>query len=621
MRGYIKHILLAAAFLTVSLTVDNAYAADTPLVEDGQGMAPSLFRPAVDTKGHFTIDSTPVLPHLAISLGMVLDFGFHEWVAVEQNNLDPYNRTTVDKYIATRLLFDVGLFDRLVIGAQIPIIIPGGDMYDGLNAAGDPTKTGWSSKGAFGDIAFHAKMHITRANLHLIGIGAVIQYEAPSGKPRLLGGDPGGALSGKLIFDIEPASRYRMAINVGARYPIKAEEDNYLRNLNVPDQILLFKYGSTLNFGLGQSFVMWPGLMDFVLEFYGNQLVSEFGNAAYTSLEANAGFKFYMQESSYLMVGYAHGIPTGKTNSGYGYQSMEHRMFLGFAFEPSIPDRDGDGIGDADDQCPNDPEDRDGFQDSDGCPDLDNDGDGIPDLEDACPLVPEDMDGDRDEDGCPEDPADPTDDRDGDRIPDLVDKCPDDPETYNGLDDDDGCPDKGDVELTSGVIKTLKKIYFEYNSDVIKKVSFKILNKVAAAIKANPQIELVEVQGHADERGPERYNLTLTKKRAAAVKRYLVKKGLPKKMIRSVGYGEYCPLKQGHTEEAWEQNRRVEFIVLKISGHPTGVDPSCKRAKRKGITSKPVKATPKKKVKPKKKAPKKKGTPKKKAPKKKAAKK
>ena len=148
-------------------------------------------------------------------------------------------------------------------------------------------------------------------------------------------------------------------------------------------------------------------------------------------------------------------------------------------------------------------------------------------------------------------------------------------------------------------------------------MSFKILNKVTAAIKANPQIEIIEVQGHADERGPERYNLQLTRKRAAAVKRYLVKKGLPRKMIRSIGYGEYCPLKQGHTEEAWEQNRRVEFIVLKINGLPTGVDPSCKRAKRKGIVSKPVKSTPKKKVK---KAPKKK-TPKKKAPKKKAPKK
>jgi OOP family OmpA-OmpF porin len=603
MRGYLKFVLFAVVFCTLGLTVGSASAEDTPLLLKDQGMAPSLFRPAVDTKGHFTIDSTPVLPHLAISLGMVLDFGFHEWLAVEQNGLAPYNRTTVDKYIATRLLFDVGLFDRLVIGAQVPIIIPAGDMYD-INATGDPAKRGWSSKGAFGDIAFHAKMHITRANLHLIGIGAVIQYEAPSGKPELLGGDPGGAFSGKLIFDIEPARRYRMAINIGARYPIKAEEDNYLRNANVPTT-LLFKYGPTLNFGLGQSFVMWPGLMDFVLEFYGNQLASEFGSAGYTSLEANAGFKFYMQESSYLMVGYAHGIPVGDTDSGYGYQSMEHRMFLGFAFEPSIPDRDGDGIGDADDQCPNEPEDRDGFEDSDGCPDLDNDRDGIPDVEDACPLVPEDMDEDRDEDGCPEDPADPTDDRDGDRIPDLVDKCPDDPETYNGLDDEDGCPDKGDVELTSSVIKTLKKIYFEYNSDVIKKVSFKILNKVVAAIKANPQIELFEVQGHADERGPERYNLTLTRKRAAAVKRYLVKKGLSKKMIRSVGYGEYCPLKQGHSEEAWEENRRVEFIVLKIGGHPTGVDPSCKRAKRKGIVSKPVKATPKKKT-PKKKTPKKK---------------
>ena len=65
-------------------------------------------------------------------------------------------------------------------------------------------------------------------------------------------------------------------------------------------------------------------------------------------------------------------------------------------------DSDGDGIPDDEDKCPNEPEDKDGFQDDDGCPDPDNDGDGIPDAQDKCPNEPEDKDGFQDADGCPD---------------------------------------------------------------------------------------------------------------------------------------------------------------------------------------------------------------------------
>jgi outer membrane protein OmpA-like peptidoglycan-associated protein len=268
---------------------------------------------------------------------------------------------------------------------------------------------------------------------------------------------------------------------------------------------------------------------------------------------------------------------------------VEHRAFLGFAFEPSMPDRDGDGIPDADDGCPDDKEDRDGFEDSDGCPDHDNDKDGILDEADSCPLVPEDMDKDRDDDGCPEEPLDPEGDNDKDGIINAKDKCPEKPETFNGKDDEDGCPDAGDVVVTDGVIKTLKKVYFEYNSDQIKKESYEILEAVAATIKSYPQINLIEIQGHADERGNERYNLNLTTKRAAAVKRFLIKKGVEAKRLRSMGYGEYCPIRLGHEEQDWEENRRVEVKVLKINGKPTGVETGCLRATRKGVISPPVK--------------------------------
>ena len=101
------------------------------------------------------------------------------------------------------------------------------------------------------------------------------------------------------------------------------------------------------------------------------------------------------------------------------------------------PDNDNDGIVDAKDKCPLEAEDKDGFQDDDGCPDPDNDHDGIPDVDDACPNDPEDGKGKRPYDGCPS----TLEDSDGDGVPDVKDKCPDEPEDKDGFQDEDGCPD------------------------------------------------------------------------------------------------------------------------------------------------------------------------------------
>ena len=99
------------------------------------------------------------------------------------------------------------------------------------------------------------------------------------------------------------------------------------------------------------------------------------------------------------------------------------------------PDLDGDGLRGRRDRCPNKPEDRDGFEDDDGCPDPDNDGDGIIDVQDKCPLQGEDKDGFEDTDGCPDD------DNDDDKILDRVDDCPNQAEDLDGHLDLDGCPD------------------------------------------------------------------------------------------------------------------------------------------------------------------------------------
>ncbi len=220
-------------------------------------------------------------------------------------------------------------------------------------------------------------------------------------------------------------------------------------------------------------------------------------------------------------------------------------------------DGDGDGIADDADKCPTQPEDKDGFEDADGCPDLDNDKDGIPDATDKCPTDAEDKDGFKDDDGCPEP------DNDGDGILDADDKCRDVAEDRDGCQDDDGCPEEGRVCITKDKIVITEKIFFKTNKATIRARSYSLLTELAATLRDNPHIKLIEVQGHTDSRGGDGYNMKLSEARAAAVRNHLViKLGVGSHRLTSQGYGESRPIADNGTEEGRELNRRVEFHIL-----------------------------------------------------------
>jgi outer membrane protein OmpA-like peptidoglycan-associated protein len=212
-------------------------------------------------------------------------------------------------------------------------------------------------------------------------------------------------------------------------------------------------------------------------------------------------------------------------------------------------DNDRDGIKNADDQCPDEAEDFDGFEDEDGCPDTDNDGDGIPDAADRCPLEPEDRDGFEDEDGCPDT------DNDGDGIPDSDDKCPNEP----GPNTEDGCPKM--VRVVGDQIKILQKVYFATNKSTILDRSFPVLDEVAQVIVFKKGIK-VRVEGHTDNKGTEKKNEKLSQDRAESVKAYLVSKGVAEDRLVAEGKGQTVPVADNATEAGREQNRRVEFHII-----------------------------------------------------------
>jgi OOP family OmpA-OmpF porin len=220
--------------------------------------------------------------------------------------------------------------------------------------------------------------------------------------------------------------------------------------------------------------------------------------------------------------------------------------------EKPPPDTDGDGVDDARDQCVLEPEDKDGYLDDDGCPDLDNDADGIPDENDQCKNEPEDIDGYQDTDGCP----DP--DNDGDGIPDTEDFCPNTPGIASG--DKPGCPKRTLVVVTDKEIRINQQIQFEFNKSVVKPgISDRILDDIVGVLNDNPRISL-EVQGHTDNVGADSYNVQLSQSRAEAVRAYLVAHGVAPLRLSAKGYGSRQPLVPNSDEANRALNRRVQFI-------------------------------------------------------------
>jgi outer membrane protein OmpA-like peptidoglycan-associated protein len=182
-------------------------------------------------------------------------------------------------------------------------------------------------------------------------------------------------------------------------------------------------------------------------------------------------------------------------------------------------------------------------------PSGDSDADGIQDAMDSCPDASEDRDGLDDEDGCP----DPDNDRD--RISDRDDKCPNEPETYNGFDDEDGCPDRGRVVVTDTSIEVLDLIYFTKSTATIDRKSYPILDAIVATLRGNPSIKKIEVGGHASDDEPDAWSLS--SRRAAAVRQYLIDKGIEPRRLAIVPYGATRPLDRNGTDK----NRRADFLI------------------------------------------------------------
>jgi OOP family OmpA-OmpF porin len=636
--------------LAVLAATSAAHAQPIPSA-NGAGFDTHLFRPALDSKGFFHTNGTDILGKNDMSFGLVIDYGRGLLRVRDQGQGTDY---LVTHSFQGTFSFNYGIANLLVLGVTLPVgvasgeaqtsntLVPPGPTQTGLLGGGGTGVQWGSGVHDFQNLTFaaaNAKLRLLRVERGF-GLALAAQVGVPlSDAPRNGAGDPGVFYWPQLIAEkrFGATGQFKIGANAGYRGHSVSTTAIDLKDGR-------FRDGQRVTYGLGASYRIFDSV-DVVADTYGTYLLSsDAASPIKPSNEVTGGFKIFVERNSFFLLG------AGPRYTS-GFEAADFRGFIGFIFEPSIGDRDGDGIKDDVDKCPDQPEDYDGFQDEDGCPDPDNDNDGILDKDDRCPNEPEDFDGDEDQDGCPEgndgdrdgdgipdskdkcpdepedfdgfedqdgcpdpdndkdgipdkkdacpnDPEDkdgfedqdgcPDPDNDKDGIPDIVDKCPNEPETYNGFEDEDGCPDKGLVVIDKDNIIILKKIKFKTASAEILPESNEILDAVAATINHHREFTLIEVAGHADERASDEYNLRLTQARVNSVMTALIARKVDRKTLRAKGYGEYCPEDPEHDEDAWEKNRRVEFKIVKTTEGNTNVELGCANATSKGVRPDPV---------------------------------
>jgi outer membrane protein OmpA-like peptidoglycan-associated protein len=216
-------------------------------------------------------------------------------------------------------------------------------------------------------------------------------------------------------------------------------------------------------------------------------------------------------------------------------------------------DKDGDSVPDADDACPELvglP--GEGGQKR-GCP-PDKDADGIIDADDRCPGEAGSDSPDPSRVGCPSD-------TDGDGIIDTKDHCPEE----KGREDSDpmkhGCPNV--LRIEGQQIVLIQQIHFVSGRDVVDAESEKVLDELAALLRNHPEIARVAVDGHTDNAGPEAANIALSQRRALAVMKALIGRGVDARRLEARGFGPRRPIGPNDTPEGRAKNRRVEFQIRK----------------------------------------------------------
>ncbi|HLL23698.1 MAG TPA: OmpA family protein, partial [Kofleriaceae bacterium] len=615
--------------LGVLVVLAGAAAADSTSGVDG-----ALFRSSYDANGIFALEGARLMPKRDLSLKVLGGYG-QSPVDLAVPGIGDVGDDSVLKYVATLdLTFGMTLTDRIAIG--ISAAAYRAKTADGYGQRGRYQSGGNIARPSTGLIALRPLSNIdpsappgdassylgdelagpldARGGIKLavvrgrqVSVAVIASVFLPFGEDEMLLGDRNLVFEPKLALEWrkDRIAQTRFLANIAARIRERTVLESYDSAMQTDaDAAVVLDVGSEIVAGAGgvleltpriaaaaeaQVFVPLPGQTWGRCRRYNGDPCASIGDADYfgdagkgdLTVLATAGalFRINADVTAMVMAGTGQlGVrgddfrvttglvwapqPAGVAAPGRGDKdgdrvpdsvdgcADEAEDKDGYQDEDGCPDRDndGDGLADDKDRCSNDAEDRDGFEDDDGCPEADNDTDGVSDVADRCPNDVEDRDGFEDDDGCPDD------DNDNDGFVDAKDRCPNDQETVNGVDDEDGCPDvrgtSGPEERADRIDLKGQPISFTRGTATLTAAAKRLLDQTASIIKARKLAIRVEVHvalGTASKNAGQiaaqkRRDKTLANQRARAILDYLFTQGVTVQQLQAVGIGSDRPL-------------------------------------------------------------------------------
>jgi outer membrane protein OmpA-like peptidoglycan-associated protein len=492
---------------------------------------PDTARLALSIDGGFVSETAATAPKGYLGAGLVLDYA-SGLLALE---LGSRRDQLLERRLSLNLLAAYSL-GRVELAVDVPVALYQRADFSLLTDAGvQGPLVAPVARSALGDVRLGAKVPVLDEARAPVGLAALLDLRLPTGDGRAFYSD--GLAAVPSVIATRHLGPVRLDGQLGylfrrqGQYAQLVAHDAAVYTLGVSGP--LPRLGKLAVWrAIGEVTGQWPRAWTLASERYR------------APLSARAGVRWWVWRDLAVEGGAGAGI--GTDLGGYGHELW--RAFVGVRWTPRPParpgDRDGDGIPDAEDRCPDQP----GPAALHGCPD--RDGDGIPDAEDRCPDQP----GPAALDGCP--------DRDGDEIPDADDKCPDQP----GPAQNDGCPVAADeplVEIETERLSLKDAIHFDTAKDTIKPESFKILDEIAKLLNAHSELTKVRVEGHTDNVGSAPYNKDLSQRRASSVVRYLAERGhVARARLEAVGFGFERPVATNATAIGRAKNRRVEFNIV-----------------------------------------------------------
>ena len=492
-------------------------------------------RPSIDSRRTLLTDDAGLAPSNSFMGRLVFS------QAADLLTFTPTGSTeefAVLKNLMTGHLMGAYTISRFRVGLDVPMV---------LSATSDVLE----SQGGLGDMAVDMRGTILDPTDAPVGLAVSTRFGLPTATVDLPIGGSGIGYEAAVIVD-KRMGGLLAAANLGFRGRPPAELDN----VTVGNQF-------ATRLGVGYQLSANVGVSGDVA---GYLLASDTGNPAGGAWEGLLGGWYRFDENWVTRGGAGAGL-----SDGIGTSAFRTMLSVGYEPEPVL-DTDGDGLVDREDRCKDEPEDLDGYEDADGCPDELNpvrlvfrDPYGYPVDEIAVELENED-DGSTASGGAV--------------IEELLTPGIWILEGYAaGFDrvEEDFTVEEGEaferifvlnpnapppkVRVTRKAIRITDRIYFEVNKATIRSNSFDILNAIAQTMQNHPEVTRVRVEGHTDSRSSDSYNLELSQRRAEAVCDYLIQQGIDEDRLVPVGKGEREPIDTRENPDAWELNRRVEFMI------------------------------------------------------------